>query len=228
MERALPHALMLLVAICLYVLSSRQLVRAILAFAVQSFVLAFVALVAATRSEHPYELWILAGLTIVIKGIVVPLALLRAVSRLKIRHEIEFILNIPSSLLMAAVATLGAFQVAQRIFGQEVATLRGALGAGMATILLGLVVMLGRKKVITQIVGLLIMENGVILAALGLTMGMPLIVEIGVALDVLVAVQILALFAYRISSDLGAGEDGNGNGNGTVTGATTGEHEAPP
>ncbi|MCC6997307.1 MAG: formate hydrogenlyase [Deltaproteobacteria bacterium] len=214
MQRALPHALMLLVAICLYVLSSRQIRRAILAFAVQSFVLAFVSLVAATRSEHPYELWILAGLTIVIKGVVVPLALLRAVSRLKIRHEIEFILNIPSSLLMAAVATLGAFQVAQRVFGQEVATLRGALGAGMATILLGLVVMLGRRKVITQIVGLLIMENGVILAALGLTMGMPLIVEIGVALDVLVAVQILALFAYRISSDLGVGDDAPREGEG--------------
>jgi hydrogenase-4 component E len=131
--------------------------------------------------------------------------LLKAVTRLKIRHEIEFLVNIPSSLLMAGIGTLGAFHVADRIFGtsdRATPSLHGAIGAGMALILLGLIVMLGRRKVITQIVGLLVMENGVILAALGLTLGMPLIVEIGVALDVLVAVQILALFAYHIASGL--------------------------
>ncbi|MHB8874506.1 MAG: hypothetical protein ACYC8T_12530 [Myxococcaceae bacterium] len=206
----LPHALILLVAIGIYVLASRQLVRAIKAFAVQSYVLAFVALIAAPKSEHYTHLWLLAALTVVVKGIAVPLALLGAVKRLKIRHDIEFIVNIPSSLVLAAVGTLGAFQIASRTFEAGAAPLHGALGAGMATLLLGLVVMLGRRKVITQIVGLLIMENGVILASLGLTLGMPLIVEIGVALDVLVAVQILALFAYRISSDLTPSPGGEG------------------
>jgi len=81
-------------------------------------------------------------------------------------------------------------------------SLPGALGTGLATLMLGLLVMLGRRQLITQIAGLLIMENGVILATLGLTGGMPLIVEIGVALDVLVAIQILALVAYRISGGL--------------------------
>ena len=209
MDRVLSQALILLVAVGIYVLASRQLVRAIKAFAVQSYLLAVVALIAAPLSEHPRHLWLLALLTVAVKGIAVPLALLGAVRRLKIRHDIEFIVNIPSSLVMAAVGTLGAFQIASRFAGDG-AELRGALGAGMATILLGLVVMLGRKKVITQIVGLLIMENGVILSALGLTLGMPLIVEIGVALDVLVAVQILALFAYRISSALAAGPGGEG------------------
>jgi hydrogenase-4 component E len=203
MDRFLPHALIGIVAVAAYVVSSRRLTRAIKAFAAQSFLLAFVAWLAAPISEHPSHLWILAGLTIVVKGTIVPFALLRAVRRLKVRHEIEFIVNIPSSLVLAAVGTLGAFQLADRVFADRTSELPGALGAGMATILLGLLVMLGRKKVITQIVGLLIMENGVILAALGLTLGMPLIVEIGVALDVLVAVQILALFAYRISSTLG-------------------------
>src|SRR5262249_1739832 len=154
------------------------------AFAFQSYALAFIAMAVAPSSERPRDLWILAGLTVAIKGVAVPLALLRAVRRLNIRHEIEFIVNIPSSLLLAAVGTLGAFRVAGRVFGAETAALPGALGAGMAVILIGLLVMLGRRKVITQIVGLLMMENGVILAALGLTRGMPLIVEIGVALDV--------------------------------------------
>lgn len=200
----LPHALIGLVALALYVLASRRLERAIKAFALQSAVLASIALVAASRSEHPRHLWILAGLTIAVKGIAVPLALLGAVRRLDIRHEIEFIVNIPSSLVLAAVGTLGAFRLSEGLFVGGAPALHGAVGAGMATILVGLMVMLGRKKVITQIVGLLIMENGVIVAALGLTLGMPLIVEIGIALDVLVAVQILALFAYRISSGLEA------------------------
>lgn len=200
----LPHALIVIVAIGAYVLAARQLDRTIRAFAAQSYVLAFVAVIAAPQSEHPRHLWVLAGLTVAIKGVAVPLALLGAVERLRIGHEIEFIVNIPSSLLMAAIGCLGAFGVADQL-GGEVEALHGALGAGLATVLLGLLVMLGRRKVITQIVGLLIMENGVILCALGLTLGMPLIVEIGVALDVLVAVQILALFAYRIGSGLDGG-----------------------
>jgi len=206
MERLVPHALIATVALALYVLSSRRLERAIHAFAAQSYVLAFIALAAAPASAHPRHLWVLAGLTIAVKGIAVPLALLGAVRRLRINNEIEFIVNIPSSLVLATVGTLGAFRISDSILAGEPAALQGALGAGMASILLGLTVMLGRRKVITQIVGLLIMENGVILASLGLTLGMPLIVEIGVALDVLVAVQILALFAYRIAGALTSGE----------------------
>jgi hydrogenase-4 component E len=201
----LPHALILIVAIGAFTLTSRQLDRAIKAFAVQSYALAFIAVVGAQHPEgHATDLWLLAVLTVIVKGVVVPLALLGAVNRLRIRHEIEFIVNVPSSLLIAGIGTLGSFAVAERIFGGTTAVLRGALGAGLATILLGLLVMLGRRQVITQIVGLLVMENGVILCALGLTLGMPLIVEIGVALDVLVAVQILALFAYRVASGLDA------------------------
>ena len=201
----LPHALVLIVAIGAYSLSSRQLDHAIKAFAIQSYALAFVAIVGAQHPQgHTTDLWLLAVLTVTVKGVIVPIALFGAVGRLRIRHEIEFIVNVPSTLLVAGVGTLGAFAVAERIFGGTAAELRGALGAGLATVLLGLLVMLGRRQVISQIIGLLIMENGVILCALGLTLGMPLIVEIGVALDVLVAVQILALFAYRIGSGLDA------------------------
>jgi hydrogenase-4 component E len=204
--KLLPHALLIVVAVGVYALASRQLERTIKAFAVQSYALAVVAMMAAPQSEHPRHLWVLAGLTVLVKGIAVPVALYGAVQRLKIRHEIEFIVNVPSQLLIAAIGALGAFALTDRIFAGAIATLRGAAGAGMATVLVGLLVMLGRRKVITQIIGLLIMENGVILCALGLTLGMPLIVEIGVALDVLVAVQILALFAYRVGT-LGTGDE---------------------
>jgi hydrogenase-4 component E len=206
MTNLLPHALILIVAIGAYALTARQVGRSIQAFAAQSYVLALIALIAAPLGEHPRHLWVLAGLTVAVKGILVPLALTRAKRRLHVRDDIEFIVGVPTSLMMAAVGTLGAFAVAGRIFGGEAAALRGALGAGLATVLIGLLIMLGRRKVITQIVGLLVMENGVILCALGLTLGMPLIVEIGVALDVLVAVQILALIAYRIAGGLDAGE----------------------
>ncbi|OGQ12091.1 MAG: hypothetical protein A2138_22825 [Deltaproteobacteria bacterium RBG_16_71_12] len=202
----LPHALIAVVSLGAYTLAARAVDRAIKAFAAQSYLLALVAVIAAPKSEHPSHLWLLAGLTVVVKGIAVPIALTGARRRLRITQEIEFIVNIPSSLLFAVVGTLGAFAVADQIPALAHATLRGAVGAGLATMLVGLLIMLGRRKVITQIIGLLMMENGVIMCALGLTLGMPLIVEIGVALDVLVAVQILALFAYRMGGSLGAGE----------------------
>lgn len=198
----LPHLLTGIIALSFFVVASRRLSRAIVAFALQSAALAGVALLASVQSAHPQHLWVLAGLTLGVKGVAVPLALRKAADRLRITNQIEFIVKIPTSVMLAGLGTLGAFALARHLFAGEALAVPGALGTGMATLVLGLLVMLGRKKLITQIVGLLIMENGVILATLGLTGGMPLIVEIGVALDVLVAIQILALVAYRISGKL--------------------------
>ena len=198
----LSYALTGVLACGFFVVASRKLSRAIRALALQAFLLAAVALLASAHSPHPQHLWVLAALTAVVKGLAVPIALHKATDRLQISNQIEFVVGIPGSLLVAGLATLWAFGSAHRLFGHEALASPGALATGMATILLGLLVMLGRKKLITQIAGLLIMENGVILATLGLTGGMPLIVEIGVALDVLVAIQILAMFAYRISGKL--------------------------
>lgn len=202
MASLLSYVLTGIIALSFFVVGARRLSRTIGALALQSCLLATVALVASRHSEHPRHLWVLAALTVIVKGVALPLALLKATDRLHISNQIEFVVKIPSSLVAAGLASMWAFSTANRLFAGESMALPGALGTGMATILLGLLVMLGRKKLITQIAGLLIMENGVILATLGLTGGMPLIVEIGVALDVLVAIQILALFAYRISGPL--------------------------
>lgn len=200
----LPYVLTGIIAASFFVVASRRLSRTIRALAAQAFLLAAVALIASGQATHPSHLWLLAGLTVVVKGVVVPLALLKATDRLHISDQIEFVVKIPSSLVAAGLSALWAFNIAARLFEGDGTHLPGALGTGLATLMLGLLVMLGRKKLITQIAGLLIMENGVILATLGLTRGMPLIVEIGVALDVLVAIQILALVAYRISGGLAA------------------------
>jgi hydrogenase-4 component E len=204
----LSYALTGVIALSFFVVGSRQLSRAIKALALQAFMLAAVALLASTQSTHPQHFWVLAAVTAAIKGVAVPVALQKAAAKLQITNQIETVVGIPSSLVVAGLATLGAFGVAHRLFGDQALALPGALATGLATIMLGLLVMLGRKKLITQIAGLLIMENGVILATLGLTGGMPLIVEIGVALDVLVAIQILAMFAYRISGKISSGSSG--------------------
>jgi len=202
MSQLLSYALTGIIGLSFFIVAARRLSRTIRALALQSMLLAAVALLASAQATHPHHLWVLAGLTVVIKGVAVPLALVKATEKLRILNQIEFVVGIPSSLVAAGLATLGAFGLSNRLFAGEALAIPGATGTGIATLLLGLLVMLGRKKLITQIVGLLIMENGAILATLGLTGGMPLIVEIGVALDVLVAIQILALFAYRISGKL--------------------------
>ncbi|MBI3724621.1 hypothetical protein HY251_11795 [bacterium] len=142
---------------------------------------------------------------------------MRALEKVQIRNEVEHVVNIPSSAMIAGILSLVGFSFAERVLPvppsdlasdihEQARIATAAAGAGTSTILVGMLVMLGRQKIVTKVVGLLLMENGVILAILGLTHGMPLLVEFGIALDVFVAVQILAIFTLRLRGGVEPGE----------------------
>lgn len=181
----------------LYSLVTRRVSRTVGTFTAQSLALGLYAVLTAFE-EGEVDLFVLAALTIVIKGIVIPFALLRVLDRVQIRNEVEYLVNVPSSAVLGGLLTLAGFVFAESVFPDVERHFRAALGSGASSILLGLLVMIGRRKMIMKVVGLLFMENGVILAVLGLTRGMPLIVEFGVALDVAIAVQILAMYGLRL------------------------------
>jgi hydrogenase-4 component E len=172
-----------------------QLVRS---FAFQSLMLAAIAAVLAhyTGSEHIY---VVAGLTLVVKGLVIPRFLIYSMDRLKVRREIEPLVGIPASLLISGGLVIVAYYITEPLISSAETVTRNCLAVSLAVVLIGLFMMISRRKAMTQMVGLLMMENGLFLGIISTTYGMPLIVEIGIFFDVLMAVLIMGIFAYRIN-----------------------------
>lgn len=183
------------------IVSSRSLVFYIRLFALQSFLLGGVALLVVLGYGETHIL-IAALLTIAIKAIAIPVVLTRIIDRISVRKEIDFSINITVSLLLCGGMVILADSVAQSILSMQPAdtpAVSRVLSVSIAMMLIGLFIMMTRKKALTQIVGLLTMENGVFLSGLSITYGMPLIVEIGIFFDILVAVLILGVFVFRIN-----------------------------
>ena len=183
------------------IVSSRSLLFYVRLFAIQSFLLGIVALFVVVGYGELHIL-IAAILTIAVKGIVIPVALSKTIDKIKVRKEIEFAVNISTSLLLCALLVILADSVAKPILEvQQVSSLTvfRVLPVSIAVMMIGLFIMIARKKAVSQIVGLLTMENGVFLSGLSITYGMPLIVEIGIFFDIFIAVLILGVFVFRIN-----------------------------
>jgi hydrogenase-4 component E len=196
----LMAALVLVLQIAM--VGQRWLMTNIRMFALQSFLLAAIAGTIAffNQADHVY---IAALLTLFLKAGVLPILLVRLVKRVGIQQEIEPLINVPLSVLISGGLTLVGYIVADSFYHPEETSATAALGhntlaIAIALFLIGFFMMLNRRKALTQVLGLLCMENGLFLAGISLTYGVPLVVEIGIFFDVLVAVMVLGILVYRI------------------------------
>ncbi len=175
----------------------QMLVTNIRIFALQSLLLAAIAGVIGYVYGAAH-VFVVAVLTLVGKVVFLPWLLERLVRRIRIEQEIRPFVNMPASMLICGALTVLAYLVARPI------TLLDRLGSNtlaiaIALLLTGFFLMINRRKAITQVLALLTMENGVMLAAIALTTyGMPLVVEIGIFFDVVVAVMVLGILVFRI------------------------------
>src|SRR5574340_1093345 len=187
----------MLLLIVFAMLSQRRILSLINLFALQGFVLALSTFVVAyTTSQH--HLYYSAGLTLLLKVLVLPWLLHRLIRRLNVRWDVETLLNIPTTMLVGIVLVIFSFNLATPISELSESITRGLIGIALASVLLSLLMMLTRRKAISQVVGFLSMENGLFFAATSATHGMPLVVELGIALDVLVATFIFGIFFFQI------------------------------
>jgi len=196
----LMAALVLVLQIAM--VAQRWIVTNIRLFAAQSFLLAAIANTIAYYNHAPH-IYVAAVLTLLAKGILVPIVLERLVARIEIRQEIEPIVNIPLSIVISGGLTLVGYVLAEPFYRPEEApgasTLgHNALAVAISLFLIGFFMMINRRKALSQVLALLTLENGVFLAAICLTYGMPLVVELGVFFDVMVAVMVLGILVYRI------------------------------
>jgi hydrogenase-4 component E len=201
MQQIGSHLVNLLAAMLLLtafgIVAQRRLVASVELFAAQSVFLALTAALVAflTGIQH---LYVSAALTVIIKAIVIPRILARVIERLNVTREMVMHVNVPVALLVCGGLVILAFVIMQPILPLGALLTRDALAIALAIVLIGLFTMITRKKAVSQVVGFLVIENGLFLGATAAAYGMPLLVELGVFFDVLVAGLIVGIYTHRI------------------------------
>ncbi len=188
-------ALLLLIAFAM--LSQRRILTLIRLLAWQGGALAASTAIVAYSTGQPH-LYFSAGLTVALKVGLIPWVLHRLIDRLNVRWDIETLINIPATMLIGIGLVIFAFALATPISQMASVFTRSTLGIALASVLLSFLMMIVRRKAVPQVIGFLAMENGLFFAATSATYGMPLVVELGVALDVLVGTFIFGIFFFHI------------------------------
>jgi len=183
----------------------KRLESCVKVYAINSWLLSVLIIVVAFMIGE-FHLYIASIVTLLSKGIIIPLFLKKIVRQMKVTHEVSPYISNALSLTISGILVAivyASFKEGILVTGFS----RNALKISLAVILIGLFTMITRRKAITQVIGLLFMENGLFLAGFSLTYGMPTIIELGILFDTLMGIIILGIFAVQIrrafaSSDL--------------------------
>jgi hydrogenase-4 component E len=187
----------LLLILAFGMIAQRRILSLIHLFTLQGATLALATAVVGYVTHQPH-LYISSAVTFVLKVLVIPWLLHRLIKRLDIRWEQETLINIPTTMLIGIVVVIFAFNLALPISRLSSTLASGTLGIALACVMLSLLMMITRAKAVPQVIGFLSMENGLFFAATSATYGMPMVVELGIALDVLIGVLILGVFMFQI------------------------------
>lgn len=193
----------LLLLTCFAIVAQRRLMACVDLFALQSVFLSVTAILVAylTNIHHIY---VAAVLTIAIKAIILPRILKKIVRTLNVQREVTSYVNIPAGLLICGALLILAFFITQPISHLGFLLTQDSLAIALGIVLIGFFIMITRKKAVTQVIGFLVMENGLFLAATAAAYGMPLIVELGIFFDVLVAGLIVGIYTNQIQGAFGS------------------------
>ena len=180
----------------LLIAAAKRTATCVLLFAVQCAVITL-QIAASAYMHHSAELLIVAALVLLIKVLAIPFALSRIRTRLKVDPDVNASTSPAQSVFIVAALILLAFVVVEpyvRAFSLDAEM----LSAAPAVVLTGAFLMVSHKKALMQMIGLLVLENGIFLAALATTFGMPLVIELGIFFDLLMCVLLMGVFVFRI------------------------------
>ncbi|HBW38023.1 hydrogenase [Desulfosporosinus sp. BICA1-9] len=188
----------LLLVTTFLIILARRLNSVIVAVIIQGLLLvALSATLGWTTGIH--EMYIAAVLTLVVKVVIIPVVLIKAVNIVAIKREVESFLNMKMTLLFAVCLVFISYLATGQVIGKGSGLLHGALPVAVSLMLIGLFLMINLRFPIMQIVGLFVMENGIFLAGIGTTIGMPLVIELGIFMDIMVGVLIMGVLVFRIN-----------------------------
>jgi hydrogenase-4 component E len=201
----LQQVVLVLAAIVLFssfvLLAQTRLIAAIHAFAWQGALVAAVTTVVAATGRTPH-LYFSALLTLALKALLIPWMLHRLTRRLALERHVET-LRRPALVIMGAVAlVIFSYWLVLPMVHHHMIFTRNIVAISLAVVLIGLLMMVFRQQAVAQVLGFMSMENGLFLAAVSATAGMPLVVELGVAFDVLVAMVLFGVFFFQIRESI--------------------------
>ncbi|HQW19552.1 MAG TPA: formate hydrogenlyase [Rhodocyclaceae bacterium] len=188
-------AVMLLLSFAM--LGQRRILSLINLFMLQGAVLCTSTVTVALVTGQSHLYWS-ALLTLLLKVLLLPWLLHRLIRRLNVKWDVETLINIPTTMLIGIVLVVFSFNMALPISQLAGTVSRSTLGIAMAVVMLSFLMMITRSKAVPQVIGFLSMENGLFFAATSATYGMPMVVELGIALDVLIGMVILGVFFFQI------------------------------
>ena len=165
-------------------------------FALHAFVLAL-SVAWQAYVQHAPHLFVTAAIALVFKAIVIPTVLHRIVQRLGIHREIETVGGVGLTMLAGMALVALSMVIMLRVTAEADRLAREDLAFALAVVLLGLLMMVTRRNAVSQVVGFMSLENGLVLAATG-AKGMPLVVEISIAFSILIAFIVIGIFLFRI------------------------------
>lgn len=193
----------LLLFTMILIIAAGQIYRAIYAVAAQSLLIAMAGAVLA-KATHNTDLWVIAGITLLVKAMALPWILHRVVQRMEARREVEPVIPIGVTLALSVMIVVMAFHLNASLSSVRQTITGNALPVGIALTLMGVLVMATRRAALTQMVGLFASENGIFFTAMAVTKGMPFIIEIGVILDVILAALVMTIMLLRVRSTVDA------------------------
>jgi len=199
LQEAISVAASLMLLISFALLAQHRMLSVLHWFAAQGVMLALTTLLVAVISDH-HELYFSALMTLLLKGVLLPWLLWRIIRKMHVHREVEPLVDTPVTMLIALALVLISFHIVLPIERMSRLAAHNTLAIATATVFLGMLMMITRKKAITQVIGFLSIENALFFTAIGATHGMPMIVELGVAFDVLIAAIIFGLFFTQMRS----------------------------
>lgn len=179
-------------------LSLRTLHLCIRTYAAQSLCIGITALLLGFNLGHSHVV-IIAMVVMIVKGFLIPWFLEKVMEEVRIKRELDPFINYPISMFMGVGLALVSYALVERVMIHDPFAAKG-FSLALTLILLGLLLMVSRKKAMIQALGLLVVENGLFVAALSTSFGMPMIVELGLVFDLLIAVVIMGLLIFRIQN----------------------------
>ncbi len=199
------QAILVLSALVLFtsfaLLSQPRLLNLINTFAWQGTLLALTAALVAFTSHQPH-LYISALLTLILKAWLIPWMLRHQVLKLKLHHETETLTNGTLILLGGIALVIFCYHVTLPLERLSTLATRNIIAISLANVLLSLLLIISHRQAVSQVVGFMAMENGLFFAALVSTHGMPMIVELGIAFDILVASVLFGVFFLHIRENI--------------------------
>ncbi|MDD2739283.1 MAG: formate hydrogenlyase [Methylomonas lenta] len=182
-------------------LGQGRLLRLIFVFALQGFLLTATTALAAYSLDSPH-LYISALLTLVLKVMFIPWMLRRQVLLMNMHRDIEALKNNTAVMLGGASLMVFSYYVLHPIVQTSSAIMLNALAVSLSVVLLGMLLMISHRQAVAHVVGFMSIENGLFFAAIVATKGMPMVVELGVAFDVLVAAVLFGIFFFHIRTSI--------------------------